>query len=365
MTLPIAYFDELEKGERPAYSQWQYNYEADTCGHVYAKNLPEALQGTPWQYCPVSEFYTHCHEPMQVATFLYAYLKHPRLEHLVKVGFCSIVADMVYGYSYGHDGCLDESRDRTHQILQVAAEDVEFLRGLDVNLSALKLYRMYQGVKDRQRLLAWHLKHEVKRDVATLLDYMTAYRFLKYMDSQHGNLCQGDSSRYKNMQDVVTEYRDYLSICRNLGYDLKNSFILYPRNLQEAHDRVAAEFKYKKDKQIEQDFIKVYQKLAGKYDFEKDGLKIVYPDTPDDVIAEGHALHHCVGRYVKSVAGGQCIILFLRRCSDEAQPFYTIEVQGNKAVQVKGMRNCDMTPEVQAFITAWERCVLRTRLLAA
>ena len=94
-------------------------------------------------------------------------------------------------------------------------------------------------------------------------------------------------------------------------------------------------------------------------------MKIVYPDTPDDVVSEGHALHHCVGRYVESVSDGHCIILFLRRCSDESQPFYTIEVCDNKAVQVRGMQNCDMTPEVKDFITAWERCVLRTQLPAA
>ncbi len=353
------------KGERPVYNKWSYNFEADTCAHLYTMNLPVVLQDTPWQYCPISTFYTHFHKPMQASTFLYAYLKHPRLEHLVKVGFCSIVADMVYRYNFGHDGCLDESRNRTHQILKVAVEDVGFLRNLDVGLSALKLYQMYQGVKDRQKLLLWHLKHVVEKDVATLLGYMTAHRFMKYMDCQYKDLCQSNASRYKNMQAVVTEYRDYLSICSKLGYDLKNSFVLYPKDLQEAHDRGVAQFQYQKDKRIEKDFIAVYRGIAGKYDFEKDGMKIVYPDTPDDVVSEGHALHHCVGRYVESVSDGHCIILFLRRCSDESQPFYTIEIQGNKAVQVKGMRNCDMTLEVQEFITAWERCVLRTQLPAA
>ena len=353
------------KGERPVYNKWSYNFEADTCAHPYTKNLSEALKDTPWQYCPISAFYTHFHKPMQVSTFLYAYLKHPRLEHLVKVGFCSIVADLVYGYSYGYDGCLDGSRNRTHQILKVDAEDVEFLRDLDVGLSVLKIYQRYQGVKDRQKLLLWHLEHGVERDVAALLGYMTAHRFMKYMDCQYKDLCQSDASRYKNMQYAVTEYRDYLSICSKLGYDLKNSFVLYPKDLQEAHDRVAAHFQYQKDKRIEQDFIAVYRGLDGKYDFERDGLKIVYPDTPDDVVSEGHALHHCVGRYVESVADGHCIILFLRRCSDGSQPFYTIEVCDNKAVQVRGMQNCAMTPEVEAFITAWERCVLRTQLPAA
>lgn len=84
--------------------------------------------------------------------------------------------------------------------------------------------------------------------------------------------------------------------------------------------------------------LSLYTKLSGQLDFEKDGLKIVYPDTPDDVIKEGHALHHCVGGYVERAANKECVILFLRKSSDESKPFYTIEVRGQKAVQVRGTK---------------------------
>ena len=146
---------------------------------------------------------------------------------------------------------------------------------------------------------------------------------------------------------------------------MKNSFVLYPRDLKTAHDKTARQFEQEKDALLKQGFVAVYKDIAGKLDFEKGGLKIVAPSLPDEVIAEGHALHHCVGSYVERVADHECIILFLRRCAAEDQPYYTIEVRGNKAVQVRGMGNCRMTPEVEAFITAWEQRVLRTRLPAA
>ena len=101
------------------------------------------------------------------------------------------------------------------------------------------------------------------------------------------------------------------------------------------------------------------------HDFEKDGLKIVYPDTPDDVIAEGHALHHCVGSYTERVAEKECVILFLRRCADVSKPFYTIEVRGQEVVQVRGIGNCGMTPEVEAFVAAWKQGALCAPLPAA
>lgn len=355
-----------KKGERCGYGLWQYSFEADTCGHVFGKNLPAALKNTLWQYCPIADFYNHDREPMQALPFLAAYLEHPRLEHLVKTGFCHIVSDMVCRHV---SGCLDETQDRTHRILRIAAEDAEFLRKLDANVDMLKTFQEYAGVKDRQRLFLWQLKHKVKLNIPPILTHMTVHKFIRYMEKQYSFLrlrkTPHGSLRYKEMQDLVTEYRDYLDMCRRMGYDMKNSFVLYPKDLQKSHDKTARRMKHKKDAEIKRGFTAVYKQLAGQLDFEKDGLKIVYPSTPDDVIKEGHALHHCVGSYTERVAGGECVILFLRECSDEAKPFYTVEVREQKAVQVRGMGDCGMTPEVAAFIADWEQRVLSAQPASA
>lgn len=63
-------------GERPKFP-YCANFEADACGHVYCKSLPDALDGTPWEYCPVETFYAHDREPMELAPFLSAHLEHP------------------------------------------------------------------------------------------------------------------------------------------------------------------------------------------------------------------------------------------------------------------------------------------------
>ena len=355
-----------KKGERCGYGLWQYSFEADTCGHVFDKNLPAALKNTLWQYCPIADFYNHDREPMQALPFLAAYLEHPRLEHLVKTGFCHIVSDMVYRHV---SGCLDETQDRTHRILRIAAEDVEFLHKLDANVNMLKAFQEYAGVKDRQRLFLWQLKHKVKLNIPPILKHMTVHKFIRYMEKQYSFLrlrkTPHGSLRYKEMQDLVTEYRDYLDMCRRMGYDMKNSFVLYPKDLQKSHDKTARRYEQKKDALIKHDFIAVYKQLSGRLDFERDGLKIVYPDAPDDVIAEGHALHHCVGSYTERVAEKECVILFLRRCADVSKPFYTIEVRGQEVVQVRGIGNCGMTPEVEAFVAAWKQRALCAPLPAA
>ena len=167
------------------------------------------------------------------------------------------------------------------------------------------------------------------------------------------------------MQDLVTEYRDYLDICKKLEYDLKNSFVKYPADLQKAHDKAAKRLKHKIDAKMKRDFAAVYQSIAGKYDFEKDGMKIVYPTISDDIIREGHALHHCVGSYTGRIISGECVVLFLRQCCDLEKSFYTIEIRGNKLVQVRGMGNCVATPDVEKFIKSWKQRVLDRINIAA
>lgn len=89
-----------------------------------------------------------------------------------------------------------------------------------------------------------------------------------------------------------------------------------------------------------------------------DGMKVVLPTAPKDLVLEGHVLHHCVGGYVDDMANGECAILFLRQCAEERKPFYTVEVRDGKVTQVRGMKNCSPTPEVSRFIERWKKEVL-------
>ena len=159
-----------KKGERPVYIMYQYHFEGDTCGHLYTKNLPEALFGTPWQYCTIADFYLHFHERMQALPFLRAHMEHQRIEHLCKTGFYNIASDLAY---HSDGKILDETQNRTHRLLGVAPEDINFLRGMDIDLATLKIFQGYAGIKDRQQLLIWVLEHKVNRDILEILRYMT------------------------------------------------------------------------------------------------------------------------------------------------------------------------------------------------
>ena len=150
------------RGNRPRFSPYTSGYEADDTGAIYLPSLKRALQGTPWQYCALRQFYEPTKEAMQVSTYLRVYRRHPKLiEHLVKVGFERIVSDIVYRHGMGAE--IDATQKRTHRILRVNKEDLAMLRELNAGVDTLKAYQQYVklNLRGRQELLQWQLKNHV------------------------------------------------------------------------------------------------------------------------------------------------------------------------------------------------------------
>lgn len=353
-------------GSRPAYRFGYYIREDETCCKLYCQNLSKALTETAWQYCPLEQFYSVECEPIQVTPFLKAYLVHPKLEHLVKVGFSALVSDLVYKWDYGK--LLDETQNRTHRILQVNAEDVTYLRQCNVNRESLQDFQKYceRNVKGREELHRWQEANNIRNidtNILRLLPYMTAHKLIHYMEQQFSflryRLTPGKNVRYGSIGSLLTEYCDYLRMCEEEAYDLSNDFVLFPKDIQKAHDRVSRQIKVKANAKLRHDFKIACKRIMNQLDFERNGMKILYPAKPDDIVAEGHALHHCVGSYVDRVAKQECIILFLRQIEQMDKPFYTIEVRNQKVIQVRGERNAEATKEVSDFMKQWEKRVLQ------
>lgn len=113
-------------------------------------------------------------------------------------------------------------------------------------------------------------------------------------------------------------------------------------------------------------------KKLVKLRFTVGGLIAVPARTAQELIDEGRALNHCVGTYAQRVAEGQTIILFIRHADDPGTPFFTMEVRNNAVFQCRGLKNCDMTQEVKAFVEAFKTAKLtpkqkrqRTQYVAA
>ena len=356
------------RGNRPRFSPYTSSYEADDTGAVYLPSLKRALQGTPWQYCALRQFYEPTKEAMQVSTYLRVYRRHPKLiEHLVKVGFERIVSDIVYRHGMGAE--IDATQKRTHRILRVNKEDLAMLRELNAGVDTLKAYQQYVklNLRGRQELLQWQLKNHVHTIPTQWFAYMTARKFMRYMDSQLPDYMQLKRAfLYRSpMEEAISTYSDYLQMCQGQNYDMKSSQVLFPKHCNEAHDELSRYIKKCRDEQTKRAFREVYENLAEKANLTSKKLQIVCPKQTDDLITEGQALHHCVGTYIERVAAKKCLIVFVRRVEEPEKPFVTVEVSNGKIVQIRGERNSDPTKEVKKFVDLWSRKVLPMALQTA
>lgn len=85
-----------KRGTRPRFSYWQENFDADLCAHLYTRNLPRVLAGSPWEYCQIAPFYLSDRTELEVIPFLAAYLRHPFVEYLIKLKLYNLAAHVVY-----------------------------------------------------------------------------------------------------------------------------------------------------------------------------------------------------------------------------------------------------------------------------
>jgi hypothetical protein len=136
---------------------------------------------------------------------------------------------------------------------------------------------------------------------------------------------------------------------------MANSFVLFPQNLPAAHDRASELFDENKAAILDRMTEAAYEPLLKAYRFERYGFTLIPPKTAAEIVAEGHALHHCVGAYAERVARGDCIVLFLRRAEKIDEPFYTVELRNGRIVQARGQNNSAPTPEVNRYLSLWEK----------
>ena len=86
-----------------------------------------------------------------------------------------------------------------------------------------------------------------------------------------------------------------------------------------------------------------YEELTGRYAFSDGRWMIRPPVSASEIVHEGKELRHCVGGYAARHVAGIATILFLRdrKCPDV--PLVTIEMDGDRIVQIHGFEN-DRTP---------------------
>lgn len=125
-------------------------------------------------------------------------------------------------------------------------------------------------------------------------------------------------------------YMDYIGECEQLRMDLYSEQVMFPRDLRASHAATAMQIRYEKDRIAQEQFAHAVEKLQ-KFVWESGGYTIRPAASQEELIAEGQALHHCVGGYALRMAEEQNRDIFIRLAEEPDRPYYTLELQGKNS----------------------------------
>lgn len=274
-----------------------------------------------------------------VIEYLRTYKKFPQAEYLVKLGL----------------SCLALSK----QILTLCGKDRKFRKWLGNNHTAIRNGRRYYvsailtAYRENKPLEEAQRFEERKKDLQN--------RSLAPIRQLIGD----ELERYfaytakQNIRDYT--YLDYLKACEELGIDMTEDRNRYPHDFKYWHDvRVdeRATARAIKDEKARKDLYNTFAEVANKYmpmqATENSDYIVVIAMSPNELKAEGEALHHCVGKmgYDQKFAREQSLIFFVRSKSAPETPLATIEYSvADKSIrQFYADHNTKPTEEVRAYV---------------
>lgn len=183
---------------------------------------------------------------------------------------------------------------------------------------------------------------------------------LKYLNEREKENPTDD--RTKTKSSCMLRWRDYIEAAEACGYDLTVHNVLFPKDLNTAHDEAVAireQVRLENEKK-EQDMLndlyeKRYKKLQKAYEYSDGKYCIIIPKETTEIVFEGNALSHCVGGYAERHIKGKTTILFMRNVQRIRTPLITIELKERSltVIQAHGKKNRAPSVEEQAFIDKW------------
>ena len=337
----------------------------------------QILQGTSLVYCDLGGYIIERDLARREADyrgnpvrFLIDWARYPAVEKLWKAGYTGIIHDRVCGNWRCKKGKINWKaktiQDATHLPLRLLR--IREAKNWDAGTIAkmLDLYRMAQEkiIQEREAVELFGADVEID-NVRAAIGHATVHKIVKYIEKlieeevTKKDAEQAEAKR-KNMpyyRDRITSpetYRDYLQDCTQLGLDLDDREVLFPADLETAHQRTIEQVRYQKNKKAAEKFEKQVKKIQS-MTWEQDGLLIRPARTPGELTKEGKALHHCVGGYADRMAKGETAILLIRKVDAPDIPYYTLEYRNGQVIQCRTSHNATYTADaaVKGFVDAW------------
>lgn len=283
-----------------------------------------------------------------VMFYLTKSLSYKAFRTLRKYGFDCLANEMIYAA----DKFPDSSK--ISEVLGLDYNQIIADVGKDIHISELLAARQLYALNVRptiQNIGLLMQMSQINEIQKFKLTEVNARKTLKYLRNQQ------NKQNKKNGANIGRDYVDYLSECSLLDFDMTDTRILYPTDLLLAHARTASLIEIKGNELTEVGVMNAYAKYSKLCSYDNGKLCVIMPQHCEDIIFEGKAQSHCVGKYIERVAKGEDVILFIRRSDKKEKPFYTLEIRPVMRkldiVQCRGYENKDPSPEIRAEVDAF------------
>lgn len=360
------YYGQSQDADEYQQEWWDRNTVGKRWGRSYLwpGNLEEVLPVTGLKNMGL-DILAEKKERFEVNTFIITAEGRPYLEYMIKGGFTRMAADILSAYSRywePEESFINIGAKKATEVLNLDGNRVDRLRNLNGGIEALRWLQYEKKREDTgsparisRDTLDWLGKVKLEqRDCEEILQELgSVNRMANYMKKQE-----------TSPKMTAITWRDYLRMARDEGMDTADDIVRFPRDLKARHDQLVELGNQRADEERLKGYAKLDAEIlkrlpeAARYYWEDDRYTIIPAGKCEELMAEGRALHHCVGRddhYMKKMAEGKSWILFLRKKEDLEKAYYTIEIRMEDDRIVQCYSEYDRKPDTEEIRGVLER----------
>lgn len=332
---------------------YNWYYQDEECV-LYTRNLKRLRKGTELQYVPVEVLFRHnpgCYS--NPTDMLRNMVRHPQIEYMIKAGLYHLAWEMAAGR--GREA-VDWNKKKLWEAMKVTKEQMLFCIKINIGargLEVLQIANEYRVSLTERQLQFFEIEIGPGL-VGNIFQYGHTEKFYKYLVTLIQN------------KENCGDYIDYLEDMEYLRIPPTED-VLFPRNFQQTHQRLALQRREKEDairkmEIVEKDKLlqEMLPELEETYRYEDEQFCMVLPTCKEDFNREGRENHNCVGgSYYDKMLKGQSCVMFLRRKEEPDKAFCTVEMNGEKILQCRAVRNSEPPEEAKAFMEKFSKEVAR------
>lgn len=348
-------------------TDWQKTpYDYSYYAILYSGNIKQVIKDTKYQYSALNLLAQHPRR-IDIEEFFHLYDRCKGTEYLIKIGLHNIVYDLCSSKSGDYYNVIcDCDANTPTRILGIEKVHIQFLREHKLDTKWVPILCRHRKITEREIKTIFNLaKKNFSNDywriesfykkIAELPNTKSLDTQLRYLYKQYE---LGIDDHYCSLNDTLRDYIDYIADCHKLELNLKDKSVLFPQNLANAHANTTTQIQIKANAGLTKKIQAQFTALSKRYGYRGSDYIIFPAASAEELITEGQLMHHCVGRYCEKMANGRCTILFLRRAEEPDKPLATIEVDGNKVIQIRAKRNTVPDKDVMDFFEEYKKTVL-------